>query len=55
MEAPSHISDILRGIDLAWWPGFLLANAVDRLNDEDSFTVSLLNLATSLAEEASLA
>jgi hypothetical protein len=44
----------LRGIELAWWPDFLLAMDTTP-PDEESFTVSLENLALCLREEDSLA
>jgi hypothetical protein len=55
MEAPVHISEVLKNVDLAWWPDFLMAYADRPDTDQDSFTVSLRQLASALAEENSLA
>jgi hypothetical protein len=44
----------LQDVELAWWPEFLLAMDTAP-SDEDSFTVSLQNLAKCLREEESLA
>lgn len=48
----AEIQAELSGIDLAWWPEFLLT--MDPPTEEDSFTVSLATLASCLAEEDSL-
>ena len=50
----AELKDELNGIDLAWWPEFLL-NYQQETSDADSFTASLGLLASAVAEEDSLA
>ena len=45
----------LEGIDLFWWPAFLATVDPDDVTDHDSFGLSLVGPAASLAEEDSLA
>ena len=53
MEQPVHMSEVLKNIDLAWWPDFLMAYA-DRDTDQERFTVCLRQLASALEEADSL-
>ena len=49
MEVTVPIDDMLKRVDLAWWPEFLLHNARDQ-REVDSFTLSLYNLALALVK-----
>lgn len=48
------IEETLEGIDLAWWPEFLLDSVMNR-EEDDRFTAALARLSACLAEEESLA
>lgn len=50
MELTVPIEELLKSVDLAWWPEFLLHNAREQ-SEVDSFTASLHNLALALCEE----
>jgi hypothetical protein len=53
MEKPVSVRELLKGIDLVWWPEILLT-CNDRTPKDYAFKANLRSLAAAVAEETSL-